>query len=353
MTFDLKDRYDEFIEEQSEQPVNSQGFNSKVLIIDGLNTFIRAFSVNPALNEDGVHVGGIVGFLKSIRYGIYKLKPTRVVIVFDGKNGSKSRRKIYPEYKSQRRVKTRLNRNVDWETGPINEEQAMAQQISRLVNYLENLPVKIISIDGIEADDTMAYIARTIFSDTNSVLMSTDKDFLHLVNDNIHVWSPTKQKLYTKEVVKAEFGIIPQNLLTWRAMDGDKSDNITGMRGAGLKSVKKYFPEIVEDKQFTIKDLIEKYKDKESKYKIHETLKNSIGILKRNYILMQLYNVNISNRNKLLIQNSFASSDEKLVKFKIQTMFIHDKLWGSIPNLEQWLVEFLRLERMRKKENDK
>ena len=83
MTFDLKDRYDEFIEEQSEQPVNSQGFNSKVLIIDGLNTFIRAFSVNPALNEDGVHVGGIVGFLKSIRYGIYKLKPTRVVIVFD------------------------------------------------------------------------------------------------------------------------------------------------------------------------------------------------------------------------------------------------------------------------------
>ena len=68
---------------------------------------------------------------------------------------------------------------------------------------------------------------------------------------------------------------------------------------------------------------------------------------------MQLYNVNITNRNKLLIQNSFASNDEKLVKFKIQTMFIHDKLWGSIPNLEQWMVEFLRLERMRKKEHDK
>ena len=353
MTFDLTEQYNEFIKEQSEEPVKSQNFNSKVLVIDGLNTFIRAFSVNPALNEDGVHVGGIVGFLKSIRFAIYKLQPSRVVIVFDGKNGSKARRKIYPEYKNQRRVKTRLNRNVDWETGPVNEEQAMAQQISRLLQYLEQLPVKIISIDGIEADDTMAYITKTVFKETNVILMSTDKDFLHLVNERINVWSPTKQKLYTEETVRNEFGIIPQNLLTWRTMDGDKSDNITGMRGAGLKTVIKYFPEIAQDTEFTVKDLIEKYKDKESKYKIHETLKQSIDILKRNYLLMQLYNVNISNRNKLLIQNSFASCDEKLVKFKIQTMFIHDKLWGSIPNLDQWMVEFLRLERMRKKENDK
>jgi len=353
MTFDLKQKYSEFIEEQSEEPVDNSTYNSKVLIIDGLNTFIRAFSVNPSLNEDGVHVGGIVGFLKSIRYGIYKLKPSRVVIVFDGKNGSKARRKIYPEYKNQRRVKTRLNRNVDWETGPVNEEQAMAQQISRLLKYLENLPVKIISIDGIEADDTMAYTARTVFKESKVILMSTDKDFLHLVNDKINVWSPTKQKLYTEATVKSEYGIIPQNLLTWRTMDGDKSDNIAGMKGAGLKTVIKYFPEIAEDKEFTVMDLIKAYQNKESKYKIHETFKHSIDILKRNYLLMQLYNVNISNRNKLLIQNSFASCDEKLVKFKIQTMFIHDKLWGSIPNLDQWMVEFLRLERMRKKENDK
>ena len=230
MTFDLTEQYNEFIKEQSEEPVKSQNFNSKVLVIDGLNTFIRAFSVNPALNEDGVHVGGIVGFLKSIRFAIYKLQPSRVVIVFDGKNGSKARRKIYPEYKNQRRVKTRLNRNVDWETGPVNEEQAMAQQISRLLQYLEQLPVKIISIDGIEADDTMAYITKTVFKETNVILMSTDKDFLHLVNERINVWSPTKQKLYTEETVRNEFGIIPQNLLTWRTMDGDKSDNITGMR---------------------------------------------------------------------------------------------------------------------------
>ena len=72
--------------------------NDKVLIIDGLNTFIRVFSVIPTTNEDGVHVGGIVGFLRSIGYVINMVSPTRVIIVFDGKGGSNRRRKILPEY---------------------------------------------------------------------------------------------------------------------------------------------------------------------------------------------------------------------------------------------------------------
>ena len=73
--------------------------NSKILLIDGLNTFIRAFSANPAVNDDGSHIGGLIGFLKSLRYSIAKIKPTRCIIVFDGKNGSNKRRKIFSEYK--------------------------------------------------------------------------------------------------------------------------------------------------------------------------------------------------------------------------------------------------------------
>ena len=61
--------------------------NDKVLIIDGLNTFIRVFSVIPTTNDDGIHVGGIVGFLRSIGYTINMFRPTRVIIVFDGKVG--------------------------------------------------------------------------------------------------------------------------------------------------------------------------------------------------------------------------------------------------------------------------
>ena len=77
--------------------------NDKVLIIDGLNTFIRVFSVIATTNDDGIHVGGIVGFLRSIGYTINMFRPTRVIIVFDGKGGSNRRRKILPEYKQNRK----------------------------------------------------------------------------------------------------------------------------------------------------------------------------------------------------------------------------------------------------------
>ena len=89
--------------------------NDKVLIIDGLNTFIRVFSVIPTTNDDGIHVGGIVGFLKSVGYAIKMLAPTRTIIVFDGKGGSNRRRKLYPEYKAKRTTKIRLNRVNEFE----------------------------------------------------------------------------------------------------------------------------------------------------------------------------------------------------------------------------------------------
>ena len=66
--------------------------NSKTLVIDGLNTFIRSWSTAPNLNDNGDHIGGIVGTLKSIGYAIRLINPTRVVVVFDGKGGSNSRK---------------------------------------------------------------------------------------------------------------------------------------------------------------------------------------------------------------------------------------------------------------------
>ena len=70
----LKDKYKELEKDLSKPEVRKP--NDHVLLIDGLNTFIRAFSVNPSLNEDGSHVGGLVGFLKSVRFAVNKFKPT-------------------------------------------------------------------------------------------------------------------------------------------------------------------------------------------------------------------------------------------------------------------------------------
>ena len=177
--------------------VDSTNPNEKVLIIDGLNTFIRVFSVIPTTNDDGIHIGGIVGFLKSVGYAVKMLAPTRTIIVFDGKGGSTRRRKIYPEYKQNRRTKYRVNRSYDFASEE-DEKQNMIMQIQRTVEYLETLPLTVLSYDNIEADDTIGYLCKQVFTHSKQVVvMSTDKDFLQLANGRTKIWSPTKKKFYT------------------------------------------------------------------------------------------------------------------------------------------------------------
>ena len=89
----MRKRYAEILKhlQNSNKPTE---VNDHVLLVDGLNTFIRAWSASPATNADGVHIGGMIGFLQSVGLAIRNLIPTRVIIVFDGAGGSQRRRKI-------------------------------------------------------------------------------------------------------------------------------------------------------------------------------------------------------------------------------------------------------------------
>jgi len=82
--------------------IQNQQHVEKILVIDGTNTFIRAVIANPLLSDNGIHMGGIQGFLMSIGFAIRRFKISNVVIVFDGKEGSKNRKKLYEEYKGNR-----------------------------------------------------------------------------------------------------------------------------------------------------------------------------------------------------------------------------------------------------------
>ena len=327
------------------QSSTAKNLNDKVLIVDGLNTFIRAFAVNPSVNDDGLHIGGLIGFLRSVRYTCDILKPSRCIIVFDGKGGSSRRRKIYPEYKGNRKSKHKFNRHIKWGLAPENEEHAMRQQISRLVEYLEQLPVTMISIDNIEADDVMAYISQQLLPESDIMLMSTDKDFLQLVDDRVKVWSPTKKKLYNPQAVFEDFGVHSHNMLTYRVLDGDKSDNIGGVKGAGLKSLKKFCPEISSIEKFDVKDLLEFVEKSDKKIKLLENIKNSSNLIKRNYLLMQLQKVDIPKHTMRKIQQAVNRDIPTFVKYKFQTMFLKDKLSSQIKDLDTWLQEFVRLSR--------
>ena len=337
----LKEKYKEIEEELSEPKVRKP--NDHVLLIDGLNTFIRAFSVNPSLNEDGSHVGGLVGFLKSVRFTVNKFKPTRCIVVFDGKGGSKPRQKIYSQYKAGRKVRSRLNRNVDWATNPQDEHESMKLQIGRLIEYLEHLPLTLLALDKLEADDIISYVTNVTLKESKTTIMSTDKDFLQLVSPRVKLYSPTKKITYDEELVKKEFGIYPQNMLTCRVIDGDKSDGIPGVRGIGIKTLIKEFPELTENEKFDIKRLLDSASSKTTK--ASKLISDNEYIVKRNYLLMQLKDPDIKNHTKLRITDTVNSATPQLVKYKFQRLFVEDKLWGQIPNFDNWVTEFMILDR--------
>ena len=326
--------------------------NDKVLIIDGLNTFIRVFSVIPTTNDDGIHIGGIVGFLKSVGYAIKMLGPTRTIIVFDGKGGSNRRRKLYPEYKAKRRTKKiRLNRVNDYENMD-DERHSMFMQLSRCVEYLETLPVSILSVDSVEADDVIAYIAKQLLPKNNHIIMSTDKDFLQLVSDRISVWSPTKKKLYKPDVVKEEYGVTSKNLLMTRIFDGDQSDNIKGVMGIGSKTLLKNLPDMRDDDVvYTVDDIIKKSDKNNNRFGkiVHEQQ----DIMHRNYKLMQLNNVDISGGAKLKINRIVNGKIQELVKSVFQKQFIEDRMYGALPDLDSWLrLSWTKLNRLAKINNN-
>lgn len=311
-----------------------------VLIIDGLNTFIRVFSAVPALNDDGMHVGGVIGFLKSVGANIRQFQATRCIVVFDGTGGSQRRRKLYPDYKANRKNKTKLNRYDEF-ADLVDEQASMKQQFSRLVEYFDTLPLTVISVDNIEADDVIAYITKQYYENTDNkvTIVSSDRDFIQLVNDDIRVWSPTKKILYTREKVQEEFGILPENYLLYRMMSGDASDNIPGIDGVGLKTLVKRFPDIVNTK-CTFDDIIvnaNEQLESGGKLKILNEIVTNREVLLRNYKLMQLSEVDISPNSMLRICEKMDSNINKLDTRGFKRLFIEDKLYANIKDCDKWL----------------
>jgi 5'-3' exonuclease len=336
----MKARYQDIlreIEREKEQGTGSTK-DSHLLVIDGLNTFIRVFSAVPALNDDGQHIGGVTGFLRSVAAVVRLIKPTRCIIVFDGKGGSRRRKDIYPEYKANRANKTAFNRYREFASLE-DEQDSMRRQFGRVIQYLNCLPVTTLSIDNVEADDIMAYIANEIYTnDKNRVtICSTDRDFLQLVNNRISVWSPIKKKMYTPSVMQEEFGFSSKNYLLYRSFIGDKSDNIPGLKGVGPKSLIKYFPVFSEDRELTVEEIVQYANDVDKKYKVHSLVSENKELLELNYKLMQLKEVDINGNAKMLTMNKVQGDIDKMNVLEFKKMFMADKMYTVIKDLDSWL----------------
>lgn len=315
--------------------------NSTVLIVDGNNTFIRCWAANPSMDEHGNSTGGFVGFLKSVGYTIKLVAPTRCIIVFDGVGGSFKRRQLFPNYKEKRAGKIRLNRTYEEVTDPKTEEEGRTKQYQRLIQYLQALPVNMLSIDHVEADDVIAYLALQYFKESEKVyIMSTDKDFLQLCTGNVRVYSPTKKRIYGTSEVLDEYQIHPNNFVLFRAMDGDDSDCIDGIPGAGPKTIVKHFPWLNDTAEHSVADVINHAENLRNKYKVCEAIASGRSIIERNIELMQLKNTFLTTTAQLHCNECLA--DKKIPKMErgtFLTMVRDDRIENNLPNHVMWLSE--------------
>jgi 5'-3' exonuclease len=307
-----------------ESQISELKVDNKILIVDGLNLFIRNFQAVPIIDYQGDHVGGILGFFRTLHKAIVDYSPTSICVVFDGKGGSSRRRKLLKDYKHRVFNSSSFNR-FDDTRGIINENESQRMQVNLLVDTLDIMPVRTIIMDNVEADDVIAYLCKQIYpKESSKIIISSDKDYLQLIDDKISVYSHEKKMLITESDMIPLYGYTPLNYLTYRCFTGDRTDNISGLKQVGQVGLNKHFKLDSADEHVTIDDIIDMSQelyDKSSKAKIFENILNQKDTLYRNYELMQLLEPNMSATARSNIMSIARSELPELDDTKLQNTF--------------------------------
>ena len=295
----------------------------RVLVIDALNMFLRAFIVDPSLSNHGQPIGGIKGSMKILQKLVRMTKPNEIVICWDGPNGSQKRKTLNSGYKEGRKP-LRLNRSVHNLTE--NEElQNKVWQQMRTIEYLNQMPIIQLILERVEADDVISYVCNSQHYDGwQKVIVSNDKDFLQLCDDETVVYRPTTDKIETKKTVIESLGIHPTNMALARAMDGDASDNLPGVNRVGMKTIANKLPFMKEERSVMIDELIEYCENIDSKLKVYKTIAESKTLIEHNYQMMQLYSPLISVQGKQIIDHALENFECDFNKTELLKLMIED-----------------------------
>ncbi len=194
----------------------------KLLLIDGNSILNRAYFAMPMMNDsEGRNVNAVYGFVNILLKALQEYTPNKLVVAFDLR-GKNFRKEIYPDYKANR-------------SGMPDD---LAAQMPILHELLSAMKVTVAEKGGVEADDIIGTISSSF--DGESYIVSGDRDMFQLVSDNVTVLF-TKRGVTDVEVVtpmslSANYGLTPKQVIEYKALRGDTSDNIPGVRGVGEKT---------------------------------------------------------------------------------------------------------------------
>ena len=290
-----------------------------ILVIDGLNYFLRHFMVTETVSSNGELVGGVVGFIKGLGSMISTLHPDQVIVVWEQGGPSPRRKHIYSEYKANRATSKALQTvyRSDGKLTPNADGKNKIYQLQLLAKALGNMPVCQVYVQDTECDDIVAYIVKRKLqtSSQTKIVVSSDKDFYQLLEDpTVRIYDPARKILIDEKYILEKFNISPRNITLARAVAGDPSDNLDGVSGIGLKTIAKRFPDIARQdidldlswiKEASVKAINESKKAP----KCFSDIVGQMDIVDRNWKLMYL-------DTSCLAANQISKVDYKLENFK-------------------------------------
>ena len=196
----------------------------KILVIDGNSIINRAFyGVRPLTTSDGRFTNAIFGMVNIISRQLDAVKPDYAAVAFDLKHPT-FRHEMYPEYKAGRHA----------------TPEELLSQFKDAKECLALMGLKVMELPGWEADDIQGTIAKMAWQneDTESYVLSGDRDLLQLIDDKVTVLLATNSDTLTmrREEFRQKYGIEPELFVDMKALMGDSSDNIPGVAGVGEKT---------------------------------------------------------------------------------------------------------------------
>lgn len=224
-----------------------------VLIVDAANLFVRSYCAFPTMSSHGYQMGGCIGFLKTLQKIIQMTQPSAIYIAWES-GGSSRRRALFSEYKMNRRPE-KLNRFYEDDI-PDTDENRQHQNVA-LVRMLSKAPVCQIYVPDCEGDDVIAYLCKIHLAGQEKIIVSSDKDLYQLMDEKTTVYSLHKKRYVTAGDVKEEFRVSAQNFGLAKALCGDVTDNVPGIKGLGFKTVAKIFPFLGLDEPVLVQDVLD------------------------------------------------------------------------------------------------
>ena len=305
------------------------------MIVDAYNQFIRGYIVDPSKNPNGSPIGGIRTFINIFNKLTREVKPDLLVLVWDGKGGSKKRRSMNKSYKGGRKPP-----RTNWsQVGMVEEEitDNKVWQQMRVIEYFNQTPVIQFMEPLVEADDVISYIkSNPIFAEWQKVIVSADKDFIQLLDDKTILHRPIQKEYLNKNNVVEKFGIHPSNFALARAIVGDPSDNLPGVPRVGMGTVAKRFSFLKEEKTYYLEHIIAECDKLENKQKIFSSIKENKELIKNNYDIMQLTAPMLSIQAKQGIDDTFEQYRPHYNQTEIRKLMLQDGvLTVTTTDLEQ------------------